>query len=116
MLEVERSDSSRVDILDREVALLDAHRRAGQRAEALDLARRRSAGRQPPCPHQLDLDRDIQARRGAAALAGRSSVRSCPSGLGGVLWACVPYVSTMRCTSLCRTTSSPPKRMKSIPS
>ncbi len=101
-----------VDVLDRQMTVLDAGRRGRrERAQALDLARRRRIGRRQRA-RRRPRPRSRAAHSGAtASSAARVKLRS-------VLprWACSSYASTIRCTSLCRTTSSPPKRTNSMPS
>ena len=79
-----------------------------------ELPRLHALGREdPPCKGRRFLPRDL----------GAASVLDLDLGHDRYLRRCVPvssacslYASTFRWTSLCRTTSSPPKRMNSMPS
>ena len=55
MLDVQLSDPASVDILDREMTLVDAGRCSGENAQVRDLAERRRVGRETATKN-IDLD------------------------------------------------------------
>src|SRR3954462_10497882 len=89
MLSVQGTDPVGIDELDREMSVVD------------------SGGGQ--CGGGGSLERGVGVELDQACLrAGRRP--------GACFSACSLYAATIRCTSLCRTTSSPPKRTKRMPS